>query len=99
MMYSTTEDGNEKRCDMNEGIVTEDADGTDQAIVILEPTPIARPDLGATTLVPKLIAQAGEQASLRFVDFFTANIRNPNTRGAYAVAPCGCCSTASWSAR
>ena len=37
-------------------------------------------------LVPKLIADAGENASLRFLDFFTANIRNPNTRAAYAVA-------------
>ena len=37
-------------------------------------------------LVPKLIADAGEDASLRFIDFFTANIRNPNTRAAYAVA-------------
>ena len=37
-------------------------------------------------LVPKLIADAGENASLRFFDFFTANIRNPNTRAAYAVA-------------
>jgi hypothetical protein len=33
-------------------------------------------------LVPRLIADAGENASLRFLDFFTANIRNPNTRGA-----------------
>jgi integrase/recombinase XerD len=34
--------------------------------------------------VPKLIADAGENASLRFLDFFTANIRNPNV--AYFVA-------------
>jgi hypothetical protein len=25
---------------------------------------------------------------LRFIDFFTANIRNPNTRAAYGVAVC-----------
>ena len=36
--------------------------------------------------MPRLIADAGENASLRFLDFFTANIRNPNTRAAYAVA-------------
>jgi hypothetical protein len=30
----------------------------------------------------ELIADAGEHASLRFLDFFTANIRNPNTRAA-----------------
>jgi site-specific recombinase XerD len=33
-----------------------------------------------------MIAGAGERARLRFIDFFTAHIRNPNTRGAYAVA-------------
>ena len=37
-------------------------------------------------LVPGLIADAGEQASWRYVEFFTANIRNPNTRRAYARA-------------
>jgi site-specific recombinase XerD len=36
--------------------------------------------------VPAMIAAAGERASLRFIDFFTANIRNPNTRAAYGVA-------------
>ena len=36
--------------------------------------------------VPALIADLGEHAALRFVDLFTANIRNPNTRAAYAVA-------------
>ena len=38
-------------------------------------------------LIPSLIADAGEQAAWRYVDFFTANIRNPNTRRAYA-RPC-----------
>lgn len=37
-------------------------------------------------LVPRLIADAGEQASPRFLDFFTAKIRNPNARRAYARA-------------
>jgi site-specific recombinase XerD len=35
-------------------------------------------------LVPAVVAGAGEHASKRFVEFFTANIRNPNTRAAYA---------------
>lgn len=39
-------------------------------------------------LVPALIADAGDQAAWRYIDFFTANIRNPNTRRAYARA-CG----------
>jgi site-specific recombinase XerD len=33
-----------------------------------------------------LVAAAGERASYRFFEFFTANIRNPNTRRAYARA-------------
>ena len=37
-------------------------------------------------VVPRVVADLGEHAALRFVDFFTANIRNPNTRAAYAVA-------------
>ncbi|AGA31614.1 site-specific recombinase XerD (plasmid) [Singulisphaera acidiphila DSM 18658] len=37
-------------------------------------------------MVPSPIRQAGEQAARRFVEFFTANIRNPNTRQAYARA-------------
>lgn len=36
--------------------------------------------------VPALISQAGERAGMRFLEFFTANIRNPNTRRAYARA-------------
>jgi site-specific recombinase XerD len=36
--------------------------------------------------VPALIAAAGERASLRFLEFFAANIRNPHTRRAYGRA-------------
>jgi site-specific recombinase XerD len=36
--------------------------------------------------VPALIADAGDAAGWRYVEFFTANIRNPNTRRAYARA-------------
>lgn len=35
---------------------------------------------------PALIARAGQKASFRFVEFFTANIRNRNTRRAYGQA-------------
>ena len=35
---------------------------------------------------PALIAASGERASYRFFEFFTANIRNPHTRRAYARA-------------
>lgn len=41
-----------------------------------------------THLVPALIADAGEPAAWRYIEFFTANIRNPHTRRAYARA-CG----------
>jgi hypothetical protein len=34
--------------------------------------------------LPALITAAGERTSWRFVEFFTATIRNPNTREAYA---------------
>ena len=36
--------------------------------------------------LPVVITAAGERASRRFVEFFTANIRNKNTREAYARA-------------
>jgi site-specific recombinase XerD len=41
-----------------------------------------------TYVVPAVIAYAGDAAGWRYVEFFTANIRNPNTRRAYARA-CG----------
>jgi len=42
--------------------------------------PIVTP---ASLGVPALIADAGDQAARRFLEFFTATIRNPNTRMAY----------------
>lgn len=36
--------------------------------------------------VPALIAVAGPKAGVRFVEFFAAQIRNPNTRRAYVRA-------------
>src|SRR5215831_16993799 len=33
--------------------------------------------------LPALVAAAGEQARIRFLEFFAANIRNPHTRRAY----------------
>ena len=37
-------------------------------------------------IVPAIIADAGEKAGRRFIEFFTATIRNKNTREAYARA-------------
>ena len=50
-----------------------------------------------TYIVPALIADLGEQASWRYVEFFTANINNGHTRRAYARVcgrffACACCS-------
>ena len=36
--------------------------------------------------LPALVAHAGEKAAWRFLEFFTVNIRNGNTRGAYGRA-------------
>ena len=39
---------------------------------------------GGLAQLPSLITDHGEQAAWRFLEFFTAHIRNPNTRLAYA---------------
>src|SRR5271165_4256433 len=36
--------------------------------------------------LPALVARAGKRAAWRFLEFFTVNIRNKNTRAAYARA-------------
>jgi site-specific recombinase XerD len=50
---------------------------------------ITKPSLclsGSALIVPAVIAAAGDRAAARFVEFFTATIRNPNTRLAYGRA-------------
>jgi integrase/recombinase XerC len=42
--------------------------------------------LAPSSTLPELVAAAGERASMRFLEFFTANIRNVHTRRAYARA-------------
>ena len=37
-------------------------------------------------IVPGLVADQGDDAATRFIEFFTANIRNANTRQAYGRA-------------
>ena len=56
-----------------------DAPEPTTALAVIEPAT-------GTMVVPAMVADLGEAAALRFIDFFTANIRNPNTRAAYAVA-------------
>jgi integrase/recombinase XerD len=50
--------------------------------------PISGRQLGRLGLekLPLAIAAAGNSAAWRFIEFFTANIRNKNTRAAYAEA-------------
>jgi site-specific recombinase XerD len=59
----------------------------DQPPAVFQPGALA-PAAPTDTLyiVPALIAAAGDQAAWRYIDFFTANIRNPNTRRAYVRA-------------
>src|SRR5271168_5209699 len=44
------------------------------------------PARAATRSLPALVASSGEPAARRFIDFFTSNIRNRNTREAYRRA-------------
>lgn len=60
-------------------------------IILSSPSAIASLE---SVAVPAIVADAGERAAMRFVEFFTANIRNPNTRRAYGRAVgdfCGWC--------
>lgn len=51
-----------------------------------KPTPTPAAHGSRRVVLPALIAQAGDRAGRRFVEFFTAQIRNKNTRSAYAQA-------------
>jgi site-specific recombinase XerD len=42
--------------------------------------------ISGSYLAPNFVAVAGDRASYRFLEFFTAQIRNPNTRRAYVRA-------------
>jgi site-specific recombinase XerD len=63
----------------------DDAEASDDALERTTALAVVEPPAGAL-VVPAMVADLGERAALRFIDFFTANIRNPNTRAAYAVA-------------
>jgi integrase/recombinase XerD len=56
--------------------------------VIGTAAPVKPSSLRATLAVPAAIADAGEHAARRFLEFFAANIRNKNTRMAYYRAVC-----------
>jgi integrase/recombinase XerD len=50
------------------------------------PIPSGKLSRAGLDSLPAAIARAGEKAAWRFVEFFTANTRNKNTRAAYAQA-------------
>ncbi|MBM4125639.1 MAG: integrase, partial [Nitrospira sp.] len=52
-----------------------------QLPVVAAPNPL--PAASAAFVVPKVIAEAGDHAARRFLEFFAATIRNKNTRLAY----------------
>lgn len=60
------------------------ADTANQPPAVFQPGTLAVPAHSA--VVPALIADAGDAAGWRYVEFFTANINNENTRRAYARA-------------
>jgi site-specific recombinase XerD len=64
------------------------------APIVLEQTAVVK--AGGASVVPAIIAAEGEPASWRYIEFFTANIRNPNTRRAYARA---CANFLAWCQR
>jgi site-specific recombinase XerD len=57
-----------------------------QQLVRKDPAPLATSGVAPGSPVPALVAAAGANATRRFLEFFAANIRNRNTRDAYARA-------------
>ena len=60
-----------------------DAPESEGRVVVVRVGPTAAP---SSAVVPAIVASLGDAASWRFIEFFTANIRNPHTRRAYARA-------------
>ena len=53
---------------------------------LVKPSKVNKLVINGGTIVPAVIADAGEKAGKRFIQFLTATIRNANTRQAYARA-------------
>ncbi len=47
------------------------------------PVPVLTLAQATNGVIPAIVAGDGERAARRFLEFFAATIRNPNTRGAY----------------
>ena len=64
-----------------------DPDHTRQLTVIpAGKTPRIPTTVAASIVVPAIVADAGDRAARRFLEFFAATIRNKNTRTAYLHA-------------
>jgi hypothetical protein len=59
---------------------------TDTQLPVIIPSADVPADLAPLNVVPAIVANLDDQAGWRYVEFFTANIRNPHTRRAYARA-------------
>jgi hypothetical protein len=53
------------------------------AVIPAEPLPLAMLAGIGQVVIPATVADAGDSAAYRFFEFFTAGLRNPNTRRAY----------------
>jgi site-specific recombinase XerD len=56
--------------------------------VVEAATPVTTSTIESSLVVPAMIANAGDRAARRFLDFFAASIENDNTRMAYYRAVC-----------
>jgi hypothetical protein len=56
--------------------------------VVEAAAPVTTSTLLSALVVPAMIADAGDRAARRFLDFFAASIENDNTRMAYYRAVC-----------
>jgi site-specific recombinase XerD len=61
-------------------------DGSDKQLPATIQQSEVTADQRALNVVPALLADLGDEVAWRYVEFFTANIRKPNTRRAYARA-------------
>jgi site-specific recombinase XerD len=66
-----------------------------QSLTVIPPAKPARISarVASSIVVPAIVAEASERAARRFLEFFTATIRNKNTRMAYYRA---CCRFFAW---
>ena len=64
------------------------AERRDLPAVVEHGAPVTASTLRSSLIVPPMIAEAGDRAVRRFLDFFAASIENDNTRMAYYRAVC-----------